>query len=53
MDELVDCARCFAPAVELVTVVVGARELELDLCADHLERLLASASPLVCEALAP
>jgi hypothetical protein len=46
MDELVDCARCFAPAVEVVTVVAGGRELELDLCADHVEGLLAGASSL-------
>jgi hypothetical protein len=45
LDELMDCARCFAPAVEVITFGIGDHEFELDLCADHLERLLAGASP--------
>jgi hypothetical protein len=53
MDELVDCARCFAPAVEVVTLLAGGRELELDLCADHVAGLLSGASPLMYEASHP
>lgn len=53
MDELVDCARCFAPAVEVVMVLAGGRSLEIDLCADHVEGLLAGASPLMCEVSPP
>ena len=40
------CSRCFAPAVDTAVIVVDAQRLEVDLCEDHIRRLLLGARSL-------
>ena len=39
-------SRCFAPAVDTAVIVVDRRQLEVDLCEDHVRNLLVGARSL-------